>query len=243
MTPPPQQSAVPAPSHRILGPPPAYPRSTSQSFSQELKHLGTRWAAQSSSPGLLVILAVLLILALLSARRAKKQGSWARAILDAGIKAVPAVIILLGGLMSMIIGVFYLMFLWVYLLVDFFISIFVDAFTNKPLHRGGSEYGDLGWNTALYIAVRAPQMAMGNRLAVRHRGPVAWSASGSASKSWRLPRSMRSRLPHRRRRQSPSSGHHLALHRRRMRRRLGREGSRPPPNPGAGAAKAEDLQG
>lgn len=89
---------------------------------------------------------------------------------------MPAVIILLGGLMSMIIGVFYLMFLWVYLLVDFFISIFVDAFTNKPLHRGGTEYGDLGWNTALYIAGRAPLMAMGTAwlavIGARWRGPL-----------------------------------------------------------------------
>lgn len=89
---------------------------------------------------------------------------------------MPAVIILLGGLMSMIIGVFYLMFLWVYLLVDFFISIFVDAFTNKPLHRGGTEYGDLGWNTELYIAGRAPLMAMGTAwlavIGARWRGPL-----------------------------------------------------------------------
>jgi hypothetical protein len=47
----------------------------------------------------------------------------------------------------------------------------------KPPHLGGTEYGDLGWNTALYLAIGALLMSPG------------------ASKSSPWPRSVRSRLP------------------------------------------------
>jgi hypothetical protein len=164
--PPPQQRLGPAQSPRSVAPPPANP-TTSQSSSQELKHLGTQVGGAVFIAGLVVMLVILLIMALVASRGAKKPDSRTRAILDAGIKAIPAVIVLLGGLMAMIIGVFYLMFLFVYLIVDFFVSIFVDAFTNKSLHLGGTEYGDLGWNTALYLGIGTLLMGIG----------IAWLAA------------------------------------------------------------------
>jgi hypothetical protein len=151
---------------------PAHPGSTSSS--QDLKHLGTQVGGAVFVAGLVVMLLVLGIMALVASRGAKNPNSRTRAILDAGIKAIPAVIVLLAGLMGMIIGIFFAMFLFVYLLIDFLVSIFVDAFTNKPLHLGGTEYGDLGWNTALYLGGGAVLMAIGTAwlAAIGTRGVV-----------------------------------------------------------------------
>ena len=77
--------------------------------------------------------------------------------------------------------------LFIYLLIDFFISIFVDAFTNRPLHLGGTEYGDLGGHTILYFGLGSVLFsagalwlgAIGARGVVRFRNRAQALAAGT----------------------------------------------------------------
>ena len=72
--------------------------------------------------GLGMVALALLIVVLLALRNRNNPNSRTHAILKSGLKALPAVVIMLGGLVGLVIGVVYLMVLFAYLVVDFFVT-------------------------------------------------------------------------------------------------------------------------
>jgi hypothetical protein len=154
--PPPQGISQPTPRSQLS--PVAQPSSTT---SQDAGKLGKQIGGAVLVIGLGLVALTLLIVGLLAVKNHDNPDSRTHAILKSGLKALPAVVVMLGGLVGLVIGVVYLMVLFAYLLVDFFISIFVAAFSNKALRLGGTEYGDLGGHMLLYFALGAIALGLG----------------------------------------------------------------------------------
>lgn len=150
---------VPPPQSLVSPTPPPQPspvaQQSSNTTSQDAGKVGRQIGNAVFLIGLGMVALTMLIISLLALRSRDNPNSRTHAILKSGLKALPAVVIMLGGLVGLVIGVVYLMVLFAYLLIDFFIAIFVAAFTNKALHLGGTEYGDLGGHMLLYFAFGA----------------------------------------------------------------------------------------
>jgi hypothetical protein len=155
---PPRQNLVPA-NPRGQPTPVALPSHTTTS--QDVGRFGRQIGGAVFLIGLGVVALTLLVVALLALKNRDNPNSRTHAILKSGLKALPALLLLLGGLVGLVIGVVYLMVLFAYLLVDFFIAIFVAAVSNKTLHLGGTEYGDLGGHMLLYFALGAVAFGLG----------------------------------------------------------------------------------
>jgi hypothetical protein len=134
---------------------------TPTSTSQDVGKFGRQLGGAVLLIGLALVALTMLVIVLLAIKNRDNPNSRTHAILKSGLKALPAVVIMLGGLVGLVIGVVYMVVLFAYLLVDFFISIFVAAFSNKALRLGGTEYGDLGGHMLLYFALGAVAFGVG----------------------------------------------------------------------------------
>ena len=107
------------------------------------------WASTSSSLVLQVVFSTVGVFAALIAalvggilvyRRRRRPGSRMRAIIDAGYKAVPSLVLLVAGLIGMVVGVAYvvvLVFFWlIYSLVASIVVAFSGGLVTYPAEIG-----------------------------------------------------------------------------------------------------------
>ena len=103
---------------------------------------------------------VLVVVGLVVGRGASKPNSRTRTIMNAGLKALPGVGIVLGGMIALFVGLAYFVFLFFYWVVDFVVQSVFDSFAGGRWHAGPI-YGDIGGHGLLYAGAGMALMLAG----------------------------------------------------------------------------------
>ncbi len=105
-----------------------------------------------STAAVFVALIAVLVGGVLIYRGRRRPGSRMRAVIDAGYKAVPSLVLLVAGLIGMVVGFAYLVVLFLYWLIYSLVASIVVAFTGG-LATNPAEVGPLIAVGLLYLGI------------------------------------------------------------------------------------------